>query len=48
VHGLELINVNFELDTKKVVDYCKKSQNDVTKFGAILVKRRLTVEVTMK
>jgi len=36
VHELQLTNVNFELDAKKVVDYIKRGSNDVSKFGAIV------------
>jgi len=33
---LQLINVDFELDVKKVVDYFHRGSNDVSEFGAIL------------
>lgn len=36
VQELQLTNVDFELDAKKVVDYFHKGSNDVSEFGAIL------------
>jgi hypothetical protein len=36
VHELQLSNVDFELDAKKVVDYFNGGRNDVSEFGAIV------------
>jgi len=36
VHDLQLLNVNFELDAKKVVDFYIKGKNDIVEFGEIL------------
>jgi len=36
MHELQLSNVDFETDAKKVVDYFNKGSNDVSEFGAIL------------
>jgi hypothetical protein len=36
VHDLQLEGVDFVLDSKKVIDYFHKGQNDATKFGDVL------------
>ncbi|XP_039691241.1 uncharacterized protein [Medicago truncatula] len=36
VRELQLSNVDFELDAKKVVDYFNKGGNDISEFGAIM------------
>lgn len=36
VHELQLPNVDFELNAKKVVDYFNGERNDVSEFGAIV------------
>jgi len=36
VHELQLTNVDFELDAKKVVDYFNRGNNYITEFGAIV------------
>ncbi|KEH42462.1 hypothetical protein MTR_1g069475 [Medicago truncatula] len=36
VHELQLTNVDFEFDAKKVVDYFNRGSNDITEFGAIV------------
>ena len=36
VRDLQLTNVDFELDAKKVVDYYNSGGNDIFKFGAII------------
>jgi hypothetical protein len=36
VQELQLTNVDFELDAKKVVDYFHRGSSDVSEFGAIL------------
>ena len=33
---LQLTNMDFELDAKKVVDYCNGGHNDIFEFGAII------------
>ena len=45
VHELQLRNVDFELDAKKVVDYYNRGRNDISEFGAIVdeCKRRCCV-----
>jgi len=45
VHELQLPNVDFELDAKKVVDYFNRGRNDISEFGAIVdeCKRRCSV-----
>jgi len=40
VHELQLTNVDFELDVKKVVDYFNKGSNDIYEFGAIVEECR--------
>ncbi|AES74135.1 hypothetical protein MTR_3g116210 [Medicago truncatula] len=40
VRELQLSNVDFEFDTKKVVDYFNKGNNDISEFGAIMDKCR--------
>jgi len=36
VHELQLSNVDFKMDAKKVVDYFNKGSNDVSEFGVIV------------
>jgi ribonuclease HI len=36
VHELQLPNVDFELDAKRVVDYFNNGNNDISEFGAII------------
>jgi ribonuclease HI len=36
VHELQLENVDFEVDSKSVVDYFNKGRGDVTEFGSIM------------
>jgi len=36
VHELQLANVDFEIDAKKVVDYFNRGSNYVSEFGAII------------
>lgn len=36
VHDLQLSNVDFELDAKKVVDNYNKGKNDISEFGELL------------
>jgi len=36
VHDLTFLNVNFELDAKKVVDFYIKGKKDILEFGEIL------------
>jgi len=36
VRELQLSNVDFEMDAKKVVDYFNKGRNDISEFGAIM------------
>jgi hypothetical protein len=38
VHELQVSNVDFELDAKKVVDYFNRGSNDMSEFGAIVEK----------
>jgi ribonuclease HI len=40
VHALQLTNVDFELDAKKVVDYFNNGSNDITEFGVIVEECR--------
>jgi hypothetical protein len=35
MHDLQLTNMDFELDAKKVVDYYNRGSNDISEFGAI-------------
>jgi ribonuclease HI len=36
IHELQLINVDFEVDSKRVADYFNKGRGDVTEFGSIM------------
>jgi hypothetical protein len=36
MHGLQLVNVDFEFDTKIAVDYFNNRQPNITEFGSIL------------
>jgi len=36
VHELQLTNVDFEMDVKRVVDYYNKGSNDISEFSAII------------
>ena len=36
IDDLQLINVDLEVDSKKVVDYFNKGGGDITKFGLIM------------
>jgi len=36
VHEMQLTNVDFEMDVKRVVDYYIKGSNDISEFGAII------------
>ncbi|RHN43816.1 hypothetical protein MtrunA17_Chr8g0391961 [Medicago truncatula] len=36
VRELQLSNVDFEMDAKKVVDYFNKGRNDISEFGAVM------------
>jgi len=40
VRELQLTNVDFELDAKKVVDYFNEGSNDISEFGAIVEECR--------
>jgi len=40
VHELQFINVDFEFDAKKVVDYFNEGSNAISDFGAIIDKCR--------
>jgi len=48
VHELQLINVDFELDAKKVVDYFNRGSNDIIEFGAIVEKCQKVVIFILK
>jgi hypothetical protein len=37
MHDLELSNVDFVLDAKRVVDHYNKGKNDILEFGAIFL-----------
>jgi len=36
VHELQLQNIDFEVDSKRVADYFNRSNRDITKFGIIM------------
>jgi len=36
IHELQLINVDFEVDSKRVADHFNKGRGDVTEFGSIM------------
>lgn len=36
IHELQLVNVDFEVDSKRVADYFSKGRGDVTEFGSIM------------
>jgi len=36
IHELQLTNVDFEVDSKRVADYFNKSRGDVTEFDSIM------------
>ena len=36
IHELQLANVDFEIDSKRVADYFNKGRGDVTEFGSIM------------
>jgi len=36
IHELQLTNVDFEVDSKRVADYFNKGRRDVTEFGSIM------------
>lgn len=36
IHGLQLANVEFEMDSKKVVDYFKDDSGDLNEFGVTM------------
>jgi len=38
IHALQFDNMNFEFNSKKIVDYFNIRSNDVTKFGAVVSK----------
>jgi len=40
VHELQLINVDFELDAEKVIDYFNKGNNDIFEFETIVEECR--------
>jgi ribonuclease HI len=40
IHELQLTNVDFEVDSKRVADYFNKGRGDVTEFGSIMDSSR--------
>lgn len=36
IHDLRLTNVDFEIDSKKVVDFFNRGRRDITEFGIIM------------
>jgi len=36
IHELQLTNVDFEVDSKRVADYFNKGRGDIAEFGSII------------
>ena len=40
VHELQLQNVDFEVDSKRVADYFNRGNGDITEFGILMDRNR--------